>query len=217
MNNFRWKWQDSAIVILGLITVGYALINYNRLPEMLPAQFGLTGKVNKYWDKGTLISVFGALGILLPVLLQFTRSIDPKRENYSKFENAYGMIRLAIAVLMDTALIMSVSYGLDKDFPAGKVLIGVLGLMFMVIGNFMPQVRHNYFLGVRTPWTLASPEVWRKTHRLSGMMWAGAGILFVLGALLPNAWAIPFIILGLLLSIIVPLVYSWLVSRRLGK
>ncbi|KGE20950.1 SdpI family protein [Paenibacillus wynnii] len=216
MKNFQWKWQDTVSVILGLITLVYALVNYDRLPQLLPAQFGITGEVNKYWDKGSVISLLGAFGVLLPVLLQFTRSIDPKRENYRKFENAHGMIRLAISLLLNTSLALSVSYGLDYHFPAGKILIAVLGLMFMVIGNYLPQVKHNYFLGIRTPWTLASPEVWRKTHRFSGILWAIAGVLFILAVFMPEVLATTFIITGLLLSIIVPLVYSWMASRQIS-
>jgi len=93
--NFKWKWQDTLSVILGLLALGYALMNYSSLPPQLPAQFGITGKVNTYWDKAALISVFGTLGVLWPVLLQLPRIIDPKRENYKKFEGAHGIIRLA--------------------------------------------------------------------------------------------------------------------------
>jgi len=214
MKNFTWKWQDSAVVVLGLISLSYALINYSDLPPQLPAQFGLKGEVNNYWDKGSLIGVFGALGIVLPLLLQLIRRIDPKSENYRNFENAYGMIRLAIAVLFDTALVISVSYGLNQDISAGKIIIAILGLMFMVIGNFMPQIRHNYFLGIRTAWTLESPEVWRRTHRFSGFMWAAAGLMFVIGAFLPGVWGPTILLAGLTVSIILPLVYSWFISKR---
>lgn len=82
MKDFKWRWQDTLIVMLGLATLAYALINYSKLPQELPAQFGITGKVNRYWDKNIAIFVFGILGIVLPLIMQFTRSIDPKRENY---------------------------------------------------------------------------------------------------------------------------------------
>jgi len=111
---------------------------------------------------------------------------------------------------------MSVSYGLDENFPAYRILVAAMGLMFIAIGNYMPQVKHNYFLGIRTPWTLASPEVWRKTHRLSGMLWAAAGLLFIAGAFLPTAGAIPVFISALVLATIPPIFYSYFTSKRLG-
>ncbi|WP_379131383.1 SdpI family protein [Paenibacillus sp. sgz500958] len=216
LENFKWKWQDTFSVIAGLLSLGYALINYNQLPPQLPAQFGITGEVNTYWDKDSLIAVFGTLAVLWPFLLQFTRIIDPKRENYKKFENAHAMIRLAVALLFDACLVLSVTYGLDKDIPVYNILLAALGLMFIVIGNFMPQLKHNYFLGIRTPWTLASPKVWRKTHRLSGICWAAAGLLFIAGALLPQILSIPVIITGLVAATVPPMFYSWYISNQAG-
>lgn len=101
------------------------------------------------------IPVWALLGIALLLLMQFTRSIDPKRENYKKFENAYAMSRLAIGVLFNLMLALSVAYGLEKDINVGKISIAALGLMFIAIGNYMPQVKDNYLFGVRRAWTLA--------------------------------------------------------------
>ncbi|OMD57663.1 hypothetical protein BSK62_29640 [Paenibacillus odorifer] len=215
MKDFKWRWQDTLIVILGLATLAYALINYSKLPQELPAQFGITGKVNRYWDKNIAIFVFGILGIVLPLIMQFTRSIDPKRDNYKKFENAYAMSRLTIGMLFNLMLVLSIAYGLGKDINVGKIAIGAVGIMFIALGNYMPQVKDNYLFGVRTAWTLANPEVWRKTHRLSGIMWMIGGLLIFAGAFLSGALSQLLIITALVLAIIVPILYSWMISRPL--
>ncbi|WP_340033678.1 SdpI family protein [Paenibacillus sp. FSL E2-0202] len=215
MKDFKWRWQDTLIVILGLATLAYALINYSKLPQELPAQFGITGKVNRYWDKNIAIFVFGILGIVLPLIMQFTRSIDPKRDNYKKFENAYAMSRLAIGMLFNLMLVLSIAYGLGKDINVGKIATGAVGIMFIALGNYMPQVKDNYLFGVRTAWTLANPEVWRKTHRLSGIMWMIGGLLIFAGAFLSGALSQLLIITALVLAIIVPILYSWMISRPL--
>lgn len=178
-------------------------------------QFGITGKVNRYWDKNIAIFVFGILGIVLPLIMQFTRSIDPKRDNYKKFENAYAMSRLAIGMLFNLMLVLSIAYGLGKDINVGKIAIGAVGIMFIALGNYMPQVKDNYLFGVRTAWTLANPEVWRKTHRLSGIMWMIGGLLIFAGAFLSGALSQLLIITALVLAIIVPILYSWMISRPL--
>lgn len=214
MKDFKWKWQDTVIVILGLASLVYALINYSKLPDQLPSSIGITGKVNRYWGKNEIIATFSLLGIALPLLMQFTRSIDPKRENYKKFENAYAMIRLAIGVLFNLILVLIVAYGLGKDINISKITIAAVGLMFIAIGNYMPQVKDNYLFGVRTAWTLASPEVWRKTHRLSGAMWVIAGLLIIPGAFLTEIWATTLIIMALVLAIAVPILYSIVISRQ---
>lgn len=214
MKDFKWKWQDTMIVILGVLSLGYALANYSKLPDQLPAQFSISGEVNTYWSKGSIIALTGFMGLIFPLAMQFIRNIDPKRENYSKFQNAYKMIRLAIAALFDAMLILNVSYGLDQSIPVGKIATVALGLLFVVVGNFMPQIRDNYFIGIRTAWTLASPEVWRKTHRFSGRIWMIGGLLIVVGAFLPKSLSISMMIAALVMVIFLPLAYSWLISSR---
>jgi len=147
--------------------------------------------------------------------MQLTRSIDPKRENYKRFENAYAMSRLAIGALFSLILVLTVLYGLDKNINVGKIAMGAIGVMFIAIGNYMPQVKDNYLFGVRTAWTLSSPEVWRKTHRLSGRMWMVGGLLIFGAAFLSGIWSQALIITALVLAIIIPVLYSWVISRSL--
>ncbi|WP_341348490.1 SdpI family protein [Paenibacillus sp. FSL H3-0469] len=214
MKNFTWKWQDTLIVILGLLSLGYALVNYGRLPDQLPAQFSITGKVNTYWSKGSVIILFSFLGLIFPLAMQFIRNVDPKGENYNKFPGPYKMIRLTVAVICDAALVLSVSFGLDEQFAAGKWATVSVGLLLAVIGNFLPQIRDNYFTGIRTPWTLHDPAVWRRTHRFSGRMWVTGGLLIALATFMPVTLSISMIITALVIMTIVPIVYSWLISRR---
>lgn len=79
MKNFKWKWQDTLIVILGLLSLGYALINYGKLPDQLPLQFGITGEVNRYGSKGSAIALLAFMGLAFPIGMQFIRNIDPKK------------------------------------------------------------------------------------------------------------------------------------------
>lgn len=125
------------------------------------------------------------------------------------------MSRLAIGVLFNLMLVLSIAYGLGKDINVGKIAIGAVGIMFIALGNYMPQVKDNYLFGVRTAWTLANPEVWRKTHRLSGIMWMIGGLLIFAGAFLSGALSQLLIITALVLAIIVPILYSWMISRPL--
>ncbi|WP_169834441.1 SdpI family protein [Paenibacillus donghaensis] len=213
MKDIRWKWQDTLIVLVGLAAVLFALLNYSKLPDRLPVQFGIKGQVNRTWNKELAIGVWGTVGILLPLLLQLTRRMDPKRENYKKFENAYAMTRLMVGVLLNLMLVVSVLHGLGRAPNIAKFSLIGAGLLLMVIGNFLPQVKDNYLFGIRTPWTLNSPEVWRRTHRISGTLWVIAGLLIILAALLSGTVALVLIIASLFLAIPTPIVYSWQVSR----
>ncbi|MBY9077069.1 SdpI family protein [Paenibacillus sp. HN-1] len=215
MKHFKWTWQDTVAVGAGLLTVIFALVNYDRLPAQLPSHIGVSGEFDNFWGKNSVIGLFGALGIFMPALIQLTRAIDPKRERYFKFENAHAMIRLAISLIFDSALMASVLYGLGVSLPTSRIVMAIMGFAFMVIGNYMPQIKDNYFLGVKTPWTLASPEVWRRTHRLTGTLWTISGVIIFLGAFVPGkgyGYILPVVVL---LSCLIPCVYSWLDYRRL--
>lgn len=215
MKHFKWMWQDTLAVLAALATVGFTLVNYNRLPAELPAHVGMNGSFDDFWNKNTVIAVFGSLGVLMPALIQLTRRIDPKKERYQLFENAHAMIRLAISLIFDSALAVSVLYGLGTAVHGTRLVTAVLGLAFIVIGNYMPQIKDNYFLGVKTPWTLADPEVWRRTHRLTGVVWAVAGVLIILGSFMPGNWN-GYVLAGTVLAAcIIPYVYSWVDYRRL--
>ncbi|WP_340025793.1 SdpI family protein [Paenibacillus sp. FSL K6-1096] len=213
MANFKWKWQDTLIVMLGLLSLGYALVNYGKLPDQLPSHIGITGKVDQYWSKGSVVGLFSFLGLIFPFAMQFIRNFDPKSENYNKFQGAYKMVRLAVAVVCDGALVLSVNHGLNEQFAAGKWATAGLGLMLAVIGNFMPQIRDNYFIGIRTPWTLANPVVWQRTHRFSGKIWVAGGVLLALAAFMPGALSPGTVIAALIIIALVPVVYSWMISR----
>ncbi|KAA9002125.1 DUF1648 domain-containing protein [Paenibacillus spiritus] len=215
MKKINWKWQETAAVAAGLLTLAYALMNYSRLPDKLPSHFGWNGEVNGYMDKAAVIAMTGLLGPLLPLLIRFTRRLDPKRDNYKRFEGAQGAIVLTISLFFDLMLLGTVRYGLGSTWIGGKLATAFAGVLLIIVGNYMPQIRDNYFLGIRTPWTLASPEVWRRTHRLGGLMWVAGGLLVIAGALTRGPVSPVLLASGLVLAILVPVVYSWLLHRRL--
>ncbi|SEU25268.1 SdpI family protein [Paenibacillus sp. NFR01] len=214
MKSFKWKWQDTLVVILGVLTLGYGLINYGKLPDQLPSHFGISGEVDSYWSKNSVFILAAVMGLLFPIGMQFIRKIDPKRENYERFEHAYKMIRLFIAVVFDAFFVISVSYGLDDQFQAGKWALVLVGLMILLLGNYLPQVKDNYFIGIRTPWTLNNPDVWRRTHRFSGLVWTAGGLLILIGVFLPKPAMVTMLVASLALITILPLFYSWMISER---
>lgn len=216
MKNFKWKWQDTVIVIMGLGLLGYALINYSSLPDQLPMHYGVSGEADRYWSKGSAILLMSILSLVIPISLQFIRWIDPRKANYEKFENAFAMTRLAVALVLDFVFAMILIEGLNSGIAAGRMALGAVGILFIIIGNYMPQVKNNYFIGIRTPWTLDSPEVWVKTHRLAGKLWVIAGFLILLSVfLLDGTRHIIAIIAVVVLSTVIPAVYSWLLAQRL--
>lgn len=208
-----WVWQDTVIVVLGLMAIGFTLYHYPQLPDKIPAHYNASGEVDRYDSKALVLGMLAGIGLLLPLLLSLLRRLDPKKTNYSAFANAFGMTRLALAVVLDSALVITVLKGLGQEIPINKMFFFLLGLTFVVIGNYLPQVKSNYFIGIRTAWTLNNAEVWRRTHRVSGPVWFVGGFVLIAGAFLPDAWG--YVVLAAVFTVCagVPILYSWQISK----
>ena len=140
---------------------------------------------------------------------------DPRRENYRLFAGAYQAVRLGLLIFLAAlhALILAVGLGGPADLVPHMVPL-LTGALFVAIGNYLPQVRPNYFFGVRTPWTLADEEVWRRTHRFSGPVFVLAGLAVMAASLLPSPAGFTVTIVALGAAVLSTVVYSYLLFRR---
>ena len=153
---------------------------------------------------------------MLSLLLRFLPRIDPKRSNYEKFSGAYAAFRLAFALffcLLQGVILYSAFH--PEGLDVGRILTSAVGMFLCVIGNFMPKFKHNYFIGIRTPWTLASESVWYTTHRMAGPLWVAGGLfLFALGFLASSAVTYRLLLGVIAVLVAVPFLYSFLQYRR---
>jgi uncharacterized membrane protein len=206
-------------VLLGIILLSLVVgaILYSHLPERVPIHWNVYGEIDGYGGRFT-----GAFGIPLLTLAAYVTMIvspriDPKRKNYEKFTGAYNAFIAAFVLFMLTlyGAILLVSFGYDLDI--GMITPIGLGLLFIVMGNYLTRVRHNYFFGIKTPWTLASETVWRRTHRVGGILFVAAGLLTIASVV---ARPVPRFIITLsyiLGASLVSVVYSYLVYRKLER
>lgn len=116
--------------------------------------------------------------ILMGVLPKF----DPKKESYSRFQKSYRIVNAALACFFLLLHIVTLAYNLGVPVDVGRLVPIGVGVLFIVLGNYMPKIKPNYFIGIRTPWTLESEAVWNKTHRLGGKVFIAMGILSMLTA-----------------------------------
>ena len=146
-----------------------------------------------------------------------TPHIDPKRKNYADFKSTYQLMKYLIILFFLGTEIMTllIASGVIVNRP---IFIQIMvSLLFILIGNVMGRFKHNYFVGIRTPWTLANEDVWRKTHRLAGPLWVFGGIINILLAFTgTNFKGIGFMAIIVVISI-VPIVYSYIVYQQVVK
>src|SRR6267378_1495016 len=187
------KWIPLLIVAAAVIA---SAVVYPRLPERIPTHWELSahpsgtvptpnGGSSRLWGAWALpVFLLGmwALVIILP-------KIDPRGSNYAKFGGTFEGIIVSIMLFMlgMHIIILGAALGypvaMDRVFPVG------LGVLFIVIGNLLPRARPNWFVGIRTPWTLSSDRVWEKTHRFGGHVFVAGGVIITITAFAWAQWA----------------------------
>ena len=183
-------WGFSAVPAILLLFL------YGKLPEQVPTSFGFDGAVNDYGPRAGLWMLAG-LGPLMALSFQFLPRIDPGRRNYAKFQRYYDQFAVFLELFLTVVFGFIVAETLRPGtLSIGRAVTALMSALFLLLGNMMGKIKHNYFFGIRTPWTLADPDVWTRTHSTGGKLW------FALGAvLLPCSFLVPEQVLFVMLMV----------------
>ena len=200
---------------LALVAASFAASAYlyPRLPAELPVHWNAAGVADNFAGKA-----FGAFlmpGVLLAMAALFAvlPRLDPKRDNYPKFERAWELIQTAMVALFAALHGLMLANALGAALPMEVwVPVGV-GVLFAFMGNFMGKIRKNYMIGFRFSWTLESEDVWNRTHRFGGRLWTAGGIVLAASAL---SRFYPEIVLwfAIVLPVAAIFAYSYRISRK---
>ncbi|MGB9840888.1 SdpI family protein [Thermovenabulum sp.] len=201
------------ILILSLYVIGFLLYPY--LPERVPSHWNIRGEVDGYTGKLSHILFMPTFTLGIYLLLMVVPRIDPKSENYKKFAGVYQGFKVVFVLFMFGLYLVTLLAGLGYSLPVGKIVRVAIGIMFIFIGNYFGKIRHNYTYGIKTPWTLASEEVWNKTHRVSGPLWVIAGFVWVLSVLMNETLAFITGMISIFSVTIFGFVYSYIIYKKL--
>ncbi len=206
------------IAVVAAMFVAGALA-YSHLPEVVPTHWDFEGQPNGWSPKWFGVWLIPGLSLLFLVLFQVLSRLDPKRQNYENFKKPWAVIQTSILAMLAYmyAVTMGVTFYPAYNAMVGRLVVLGIGLLFVVLGNYMGKVRQNYFIGLRTPWTLNDPEVWQKSQRISGWAFVLCGLVAVIESLV---WmAVPYVFFGAIaLTVIVPVAYSYKLSTdKRGK
>ena len=207
--NIALLWAFSVVPAIILIIV------YQKLPERVPTHFGFDGVVDAYGPRSTLWLLAG-LGPLIALMLQLLPRIDPKGQNYRVFQKYYDLFAIFMEVFLLAVFGMVVTETLRPGTVAiGRMVTALVSIMLILLGNMMGKIKHNYFFGIRTPWTLADPDVWTRTHSLGGKLWFALGVVLLpCSLLLPERGFFAVLLAGLLGSTVLVVVLSYLWYRQ---
>lgn len=207
MNKYFKESVLWAFIVLPYI---YLATIWSKLPEQVPTHFNINGVADGWLNKMSLLFIPGALGIGTYFLMLIIPMLDPKKKIQEMGDKYYALrFILAIFISLLTVYILYVSNaGSLKNY---NILFALLGMLFAVLGNYFQTLRPNYFVGIRTPWTLENELIWKKTHRLAGPLWILGGILVIILSFFIHHDSLYSTILSIIIAIIVivPVVFSY--------
>lgn len=204
-----WFW---GIILLPFL---YYFLVRVHLASRIPTHFDLQGKPNGYMPPGAFLEFLLVLNGGSYLLLLLLPRIDPRRANYNLFRSTYFMIRFIICLLLSTLGILTLMMGTGLKIDMNRILLLLLMTFFLILGNFLGKVRPNWFVGIRTPWTLSSERVWRQTHQISGRLLFFSSLFGFLLALWMKKPSITLLIPAVLgIGLILPACYSYFLFRK---
>ena len=197
----------TSIIILLPILAGVLL--WDQLPDPMPTHWNAVGEVDGWSSKP--FAVFGLPWILVAAqwLCLLATGADPKKKNHSDkmIQLVLWIIPVMSVVLHTITYLTALGYGVRMEV----VMPALMGLIFAIIGNYLPKCKQNYTIGIKIPWTLNNEENWNKTHRFAGWVWTFGGIVIMLTGLLGSFWV--FLLIALVMCF-APVIYSYVLHRR---
>jgi uncharacterized membrane protein len=203
--------RESIIWVALIVPVAYLLIMWNKIPDRVPMHFNLHGQADGYGPK--YLNAILTMGIY--ILMLILPRIDPRRKNYAIFEDTYFKLRFILVLEFGLIGLLITINSIYHNIKIGMVVPLFAFMMLTVFGNYMGNIRQNYFIGIKVPWTLNNEENWNKTHRMAGRLWVVGGLAGIVCILVFNSFE--YVLLGVItIIIIVPIFYSYLLHVKMN-
>ena len=201
------------LIVILLLTMGISLYAYNRFAEPVAVHWGPSGAADGFGSRfeGAFLVPIIACGTAL--LMLALPAIDPLKANIAAFRREYNAFILVFSAFMVYLHGLTILYNLGAIANLNRMLTPGFGLVIFYAGVLLQKAKRNYFIGIRTPWTLNSDTVWNQTHRRGALLFKAAGLISLLGILFPNA-AVYLLLFPVLAVSVYLIVYSYVLHRR---
>lgn len=206
--------KELPILVIVLLPFIYLAYIWNELPNKVPMHWNLKGEIDRYGDKTEMIIIPFLLPLLTYLIFLVVPKIDPKN-NLNKMGRKLQTIKFLLTTFMSVLALLIIYTAKNQSFTNPNYIVLMGGVLFIILGNYFKTIKPNYFIGIRTPWTLENETVWKKTHKLGGKMWLIGGILVVISSLILNKSQnfTAFMIISAVITII-PIAYSYLIYKN---
>lgn len=210
--------KKTDLLCVGMIVLSFILAAYfyPQMPENVASHWNAAGQADGYMNKLPGLFLMPVISVLVYGLLLIIPVMDPRKENIAKFRGYYDGFLAVLLLFFVYLYVLTLLWNLDYRFSMTAFLAPAFGVLFYCCGVLIENAKMNWFIGIRTPWTLSSETVWDKTHRLGGVLFKAAGVLSAAGFLFPE-YAVAFMIAPIVLFSLYLTVYSYLEYRKEKK
>lgn len=198
----------SVVTILPMLA---GLVLWQRLPEKMPTHWNFAGEIDGWSSKPFAVFFIPAFMLVIHLVCTIATSADPKNKNVNA--KVFWLVLWICPVLSLVCSAATYAASLGANVRVEFIIPLVMGIVFLIIGNYLPKCKQNYTIGIKIPWTLNSEENWNKTHRFAGVVWTVCAIVIIIGAFFKNA-VVYTTFVPVAVMVLAPMVYSYIHYRK---
>jgi uncharacterized membrane protein len=215
----RWLYVSLALTAFALAAASYVYVNrFDLLPDKVPTHWGITGEPDGFTARDSMLPILMAFPGIMAVILVMSvvlPLVSPKQFSVDEFRDTFSYLMMLVVALFAYMNAVALTAYVHPDIDVSRLFVAGIFLFFALLGNQLGKVRRNFWMGVRTPWTLANETVWVQTHRLAAWLFTGAGVVGFVAALFGESLILCFLLL--MVAAISPVVYSLVLYKRLER
>jgi len=209
------KATAKALIIVGL-TFLTGLYFYNLVPDMMASHWDFRGNVNGYMSKFWGLFLMPIISFVIFLLLVFIPKLDPLKANVDKFRKYFEGFIMLILIFLFYIYVITLLWNLDYKFDMTRLMIPAIAILLYYFGVMMAHSKRNWFIGIRTPWTLSSDVVWDKTHKRGAILMKITAVLSLVGFFWPD-YLLYFFFTPLMFTVFYTMIYSYLEYKKIAK
>lgn len=205
--------------LIGIILLPFLYLAYvwPDLPQRVPMHYNIKGEIDRYGDKSELLIIPFIMPVLIYIIFLVVPKIDPKNK-LQQMGNKFQTIKVLLTTFMSVLALYIIYSTKNASLSNPNYVLLLIGVLYVILGNYFKTIKANYFIGIKTPWTLENETVWKDTHKLGGKLWFAGGLLIILGCLILNQKTnfIFFMSITAIITII-PIVYSYVRFKQISE
>lgn len=204
------------IIAVILLSFATALFFWPKMPETMASHWNIRGEVDGHMPKFWGLFLMPLISLLMFLFFIFLPKIDPMKENIDKFRKYFDGFVLLIMIFLFYVYFLTLFWNLGIKFDLGRMIMPAMAVLFFFAGILTEKSKRNWFIGIKTPWTLSSDLVWDKTHKLGGILFKTSGLIALIGFFLPS-WSFWLVIGPIFLAVFSTVLYSYFEFQKIKK